>query len=107
MRIIFCLVLALSSLTASAGDQYMNCTFGPMATADGLAGTALLSTTNKALVTINQDLRTYVATYDSGTYRVIVTEANLGGYTEIVGITGTGPFQEAQLIEDLYCHIND
>lgn len=103
-------VLALSLLTSVptfAGDMYLSCGLGKEEHWENFTDSVLDN--GKGMVVVENGKFTYVITVENKLYRVIKTNRNIGGFEEIKDITASdeSAFNEANLVDDVWCHIND
>jgi hypothetical protein len=104
----FILFLSLfASLSSFAGDMYLSCGFGEEEHWENFTD-SILDDNRKGMVTLKNNTKTYVVTFDGMFYRYIKSNSNRGGFEErTVMPTDMSSRKVSAIVDDVWCHIND
>jgi len=107
MKLSIVLLALMTSLSSFAGDMYLSCGFGEEEHWENFTD-SVLDDNNKGMVTLKNNTKTYVVTFDGMFYRYIKSNSNRGGFEErTVMPTDMSSRKVSAIVDDIWCHIND
>lgn len=107
MKAFILFISLFTSLSSFAGDMYLSCGFGEEEHWENFTDSAL-DENRKGMVTLKNNTKTYVVTFDGMFYRYIKSNSNRGGFEErTVMPTDMSSRKVSAIVDDIWCHIND
>lgn len=107
MKSFIAIIALFTSLSSFAGDMYLSCGFGEEEHWDNFTDNSL-DENDRSMVTLTKGTKTYVITFDGMFYRYIKTNSNKGGFEEkTVMPTDMSSTKLSEIVDDVWCHIND